>query len=299
MPCRLCLHKSPLLLRPWPATGNQYPFKPPLASRRPSSSRLPPQSKAIRADVHRCDSELSKTGLVNLRSRYDIPSSVMLLHLEPTGRATTPPPGIRTFFIVALNNGLRLPVYPYIGEVLSLAEVCPVQLMPNMWLSIIGSYSACLLHDMTPTTEFFLTSSSQRNQKNGFLYFTVRPHMKGLCEAFLSKVEPDTWRPFFFYVDGDGLPPDVPSSFTEHPKSNAALIRTTKHKADAHAFSTYWQDNHSMPLHFYTDHCVLKVAGLFPVTIVDLGVLEALRVSFSVPEYVPLPPPAAVPDQPP
>ncbi|GAA0166548.1 hypothetical protein LIER_21679 [Lithospermum erythrorhizon] len=79
----------------------------------------------------------------------------------------------------------------------------------------------------------------------------------------------------------------------DHPKSTSALTKTTKHKADAHAFSTYWEDKPSMPLHFYTDRRVLKAAGPFPPAGADLGVLEVLRVSFSVPDHALLPPSTA------
>ncbi|GAA0169572.1 hypothetical protein LIER_24023 [Lithospermum erythrorhizon] len=222
----------------------------PLTTRPHSSSHHSPQSKAIRANLPRCGSELSETDLVDLRSRYDIPSSVMLLRPGPIGRATTPPPGMITFFVVALINGMRLPIHPYIGEVLSLAGVGTAQLTPNMWLSIIEFYSACLLAGMTPTTEFFLTSFSQGTQKDDFLYFTARPDMKGFCEAFSSKVEPNTWRPFFSMLP-------------------VMVCLTT------------------FPL----------AAGLFPITDVDLGILEALRVSFSVLDHMPLSPPAVAPNR--
>ncbi|GAA0156153.1 hypothetical protein LIER_13710 [Lithospermum erythrorhizon] len=118
------------------------------------------------------------------------------------------------------------------------------------------------------------------------LYFTVRTNIKGFCEAFSSKVEPDTWRPFFFYASGEGLQPDVPSSFMAHLKSNSALPRSVKHKADAHACSTYWKDKSSMPFHFYTDCLVLKAAGLFPIADADPRVLEALRPPAPTPEPV-------------
>ncbi|GAA0167435.1 hypothetical protein LIER_22371 [Lithospermum erythrorhizon] len=259
----------------------------PLASKPPSSSRRPPQAKIVRADIHRCGSELSKGDLVDLRSRYDIPSLVMLLCLRPTDHANSPPPELRIFFVVALSSGMCLPVHPYVGEVLSMARVGPAQLIPNMWISIVRFYSACLLAGVTHVAKFFLTSVSQCTQKDGFLYFTVRTEMKGFCEAFSSKVEPDTWRPFFFYTSVEGLPQGIPFGFMAHLKSHSALLRSAKHKADAHAFSTLWEDKLPMPLYSYTDHRVLKVADA------DLGALEALRVSFSVPDHAPLSPPSA------
>ncbi|GAA0175490.1 hypothetical protein LIER_28655 [Lithospermum erythrorhizon] len=65
-----------------------------------------------------------------------------------------------------------------------------------------------------------------------------------------------------------------------------------RHKADAHAFSTYWGDKLPMPLHFYMDRRVLQAAGLSPIADAELGALEVLRVSYSVPEYAPPLPPA-------
>ncbi|GAA0185371.1 hypothetical protein LIER_32659 [Lithospermum erythrorhizon] len=117
--------------------------------------------------------------------------------------------------------------------------------------------------------------------------------MKGFCESFSSKVELDTWRPFFFYALAEGLPPDVPSGFMAHLKSFSVLPRSAKHKADAHAFFTYREDKSFMPLHFYTDVRVLKVDGLFPTVDADPRALEALRVSFCVLDHASLPPPIA------
>ncbi|GAA0155364.1 hypothetical protein LIER_13111 [Lithospermum erythrorhizon] len=246
-------------------SGSSMPLQAtPLASRAPSSSRRPPQAKMVRADIHRCRTELLERDLVDLRSRCGIPTSVILRRPKATYRANSPPPGSRTFFVVALDNGLRLPVHPYVGEGLSMAGICPGQLTPNMWISIIGFYLAYLLAGVAPTMEFFLTSFSQRTQNDGFLYFKVIPEMKGFCETFSSMVEPDTWRPFFFYASGEGLPQGAPFGFMFHTKSHRALPRCAKHKADAHTFSTYWGDILSMPLHFYTDCRVLKAAGLSP-----------------------------------
>ncbi|GAA0149083.1 hypothetical protein LIER_08349 [Lithospermum erythrorhizon] len=88
----------------------------PLASMPPLSSLRPPHARIVRADLHRCGSELSEKDMAKLRSRYYIPSSVMLIRPSTTDCAHTPPPGLRTFFVVAMDNGLRFPVHPFIGE---------------------------------------------------------------------------------------------------------------------------------------------------------------------------------------
>ncbi|GAA0168659.1 hypothetical protein LIER_23327 [Lithospermum erythrorhizon] len=48
-----------------------------------------------------------------------------------------------------------------------------------------------------------------------------------------------------------------------------------------------------MPLHFYTDLRVLRAVGLFPIVDANLRALEALRVSYIVPDHAPPSLPAA------
>ncbi|GAA0138624.1 hypothetical protein LIER_42543 [Lithospermum erythrorhizon] len=224
-------------------SGSSRPLQAtPLASRAPSSSHCPPQAKMVRADLNRCGSELSEKDLVDLRSRMISRPQCFFNLPRLTDRANTPPPRLRTFFVIALDNSPRLPVHPFIVEVLSMVGV-------------------------TPTAEFFLTSFSQRTHKDDLLYFTVRTDMKGFYEAFSSKVELDTRRdPFSF---------------------------TSRHKEDAHAFSTFWEDKYPMPIHFYTDRRVIRDAGLIPPTDANPRALEALRVSYNMPDHVPPSPPAA------
>ncbi|GAA0184537.1 hypothetical protein LIER_31825 [Lithospermum erythrorhizon] len=66
--------------------GPQYLFKSPLASRAPSSFRHPPppQLRVVRANINHCGSELSEKDLVDLRSDFGIPSSVILHRLKAT-----------------------------------------------------------------------------------------------------------------------------------------------------------------------------------------------------------------------
>ncbi|GAA0172368.1 hypothetical protein LIER_26210 [Lithospermum erythrorhizon] len=187
--------------------------------------------------------ELSKRDLVSLKARYELPSSEVMRCPKATEPANAPPPGLRSIFVVALENGMRLPVHRYVGDVLSMGGgggIFLTELTPNMWISINGFYSACLLAGVTPM---------------------VKPQMKGFCEAFLSKVDPESWRPYFFFVSGEGLPADA--------------------------------NKRPMPLHFYSDHRVLKAAGLTPSSDADLRALEALRVTYNVHDHAPPPPPAA------
>ncbi|GAA0148153.1 hypothetical protein LIER_07674 [Lithospermum erythrorhizon] len=237
-------------------SGSSRPLQAiPLASRAPSSSRSPLQAKKVRAHIHLCGSKISEKDLVDLRARYDIPPSVMLRSPKATDRANAPPPGLRTFFC---------------GVLFSLSpDRCDTygEILPHLLLAAYSEGWLPLLH------------SEDRDES--------------FCGAFSSKVEPDTWRPFFFYASSEGLPQGVPFGFMARPKSPSALPRSAKHKADAYAFSTYWGDKLPMPLHFYTDRQVLKDAGLSSIADADLGALEALRVSYQVPDSVPPPSQAA------
>ncbi|GAA0164725.1 hypothetical protein LIER_39847 [Lithospermum erythrorhizon] len=53
-----------------------------------------------------------------------------------------------------------------------------------------------------------------------------------------------------------------------------------------------------MPLHFYSDHRVLKAAGLSSGSDIYHGALEALRATFNVHDHAQLPPPTALPATP-
>ncbi|GAA0175834.1 hypothetical protein LIER_28932 [Lithospermum erythrorhizon] len=161
--------------------------------------------------------ELSEKDLAELGSRYGIPPSVIIRRPKSTERANASSPGLRSIFVVALENGLCLPVHPYVGDVLSMAGIFPAQLTPNM------------------------------------------------CSF----------------------------GFTSHSTSKGVLSRSTKHKADAIAFSTYWVNRHPMPMHFDSDHRVLRATFLSPGSDVDLGALEALRATLVMHDHAPPPPPAA------
>ncbi|GAA0163335.1 hypothetical protein LIER_19229 [Lithospermum erythrorhizon] len=91
----------------------------------------------------------------------------------------------------------------------------------------------------------------------------------------------------------EGLRIGVPTGFTCHPKSKGAYPRSTKHKADSIAFSTYLANTRPMPPHFYSDPWVLKAAGLSTSSDAHLGALEVLRATFNGHDHPPPPPLAA------
>ncbi|GAA0176521.1 hypothetical protein LIER_29498 [Lithospermum erythrorhizon] len=124
---------------------------------------------------------------------------------QATEQANEPPPGLRSFFVVAL--GTAQPQYVDLHHGF-------LYFMPPRWCDPFNRVLPHLL--------------SQHTQKDNFLYFMVKPDMKHFCEAFLSKVDPESWRPFFFSVSGEGLPSDLP-----------AFAGSMKNKADSVAFAAY------------------------------------------------------------
>ncbi|GAA0174938.1 hypothetical protein LIER_28216 [Lithospermum erythrorhizon] len=55
--------------------------------------------------------------------------AVIIRRPKATEQANAPPPGLRSIFFGALENGMRLPFYSYVGDMLSVAGICPTQLM--------------------------------------------------------------------------------------------------------------------------------------------------------------------------
>ncbi|GAA0171462.1 hypothetical protein LIER_25487 [Lithospermum erythrorhizon] len=91
---------------------------------------------------------------------------------------------------------------------------------------------------------------------------------------------------------GEGPPLGVPSGFTSHPMSKGSLSISAKHKArDCPLHLLGEQTPHAFAL--YSDHRVLKAAGLSLGSYVDLGAPEALKAIFNVHDHVPPPSPAA------
>ncbi|GAA0168675.1 hypothetical protein LIER_40612 [Lithospermum erythrorhizon] len=152
-----------------------------------------------------------------------------------TERANSHLLGMRSIFVVALENGLSLPFHPFEGGVL---RGCPAQLTPNVWVSINDFYFAYLLACVTSTAKLFFTAFSHRTQKDGFLYLVAKHNMKGFWDPFPSKLGPNFSMPYFFFVSGEGIPSDIPFSFTSHPKSKRSPTGSTQHKAYSMAFTT-------------------------------------------------------------
>ena len=79
------------------------------------------------------------------------------------------------FFEVAFDNGLRIPLHPFIKGVLQHFNVCPSQLSPNGWGILVGLL--VIFRDRglgVPSIALFLYLFSAKETIEGFLYFSER-----------------------------------------------------------------------------------------------------------------------------
>ncbi|GFZ16732.1 hypothetical protein Acr_26g0000020 [Actinidia rufa] len=105
------------------------------------------------------------------------------------------------FYEAAFQAGLRLPIHPTIREILVHYKICPAQLSPNAWRSVICSlviwrhfkrHMSC--------DEFRCLYSLSPLPDSGWFYFKARPD-KNLLRGSPSNVK--GWKTRFFFASGD------------------------------------------------------------------------------------------------
>ena len=84
-------------------------------------------------------------------------------------------PKMVCFFEVALDNGLRFPLHPFIKGVLQHFNVCPSQLAPNGWGILVGLLAFFRDRRLgVPSVALLLYLFSPKETTEGFLYFSKR-----------------------------------------------------------------------------------------------------------------------------
>ena len=147
------------------------------------------------------------------------PSRVELFYGEVFARRYRPPfgvqvwfPDIRTSYVVhvpkmvcffegAFENGLRLPLHPFIKRVLQYFNVCPSQLSPNLWGILIGLLVVFKDKGLgVPSIALFLDLFSVKEVAEGFLYLSKRSSAP-LIILDLSSYH-KFWKKYYFFVSG-------------------------------------------------------------------------------------------------
>ncbi|GFZ21395.1 hypothetical protein Acr_29g0005570 [Actinidia rufa] len=144
---------------------------------------------------------MSQAELDKLGSTYSFPSGVRLRIPGDGKTILSARQGEVAFYEAAFLAGLRLPIHPTIREILIHYKICPAQLSPNAWRSVICSlviwrhFKRHLSCD-----EFRCLYSLSPLPDSGWYYFKARPE-KNLFRGSPSNIK--GWKTRFFFASGD------------------------------------------------------------------------------------------------
>ncbi|GFZ18586.1 hypothetical protein Acr_27g0003250 [Actinidia rufa] len=171
-------------------------------SQSPSFPPIPPNSPEMdTSSLTKEGNVMSQAELDKLGSTYSFPSGVRLRILSDGETILSTRQGEVAFYEAAFLAGLRLPIHPTIREILIHYKICPAQLSPNTWRSVIYSlviwrhfkrYMSC--------DEFRCLYSLSPLPDSGWYYFKARLE-KNLLRGSPSNVK--GWKMRFFFASGD------------------------------------------------------------------------------------------------
>ncbi|GFZ13232.1 hypothetical protein Acr_23g0016170 [Actinidia rufa] len=144
---------------------------------------------------------MSQAELDKLGSTYSFPSGIRLRIPRDGETILSTRQGEVAFYEAAFLAGLRLPLHPTIREILIHYKICPAQLSPNAWRSVI--YSLVVWRHFKrhmSCDEFRCLYSLSPLPDSGWYYFKARPE-KNLFQRSPSNVK--GWKTRFFFVSGD------------------------------------------------------------------------------------------------
>ncbi|GFZ03787.1 hypothetical protein Acr_16g0004110 [Actinidia rufa] len=172
------------------------------ASQSPSFS--PISSTSPKMDTSSLTKEvnvMSQAELDKLRSTYSFPSGIRLRIPGDGETILSARQGEVAFYEAAFLAGLRFPVHPTIREILVHYKICPAQLSPNAWRSVICSLVIWRYFKRHMTCdEFRCLYSLSPLPDSGWYYFKARPE-KNLFRGSPSNVK--GWKTRFFFASGD------------------------------------------------------------------------------------------------
>ncbi|GFS41680.1 hypothetical protein Acr_00g0075760 [Actinidia rufa] len=171
---------------------NQSPSLPPVLTNSP---------KMDTSSLTKENNVMSQAELDNLGATYSFPPRVLLRIPGDGETILSARQGEVAFYEAVFLAGLRLPIHPTIREILIHYKICPAQLSPNAWRSVICSlviwrhfkrHMSCdefrCLYSLSPLPDL------------GWYYFKARPE-KNLLRGSPSNVK--GWKKRFFFASGD------------------------------------------------------------------------------------------------
>ncbi|GFY89104.1 hypothetical protein Acr_06g0010440 [Actinidia rufa] len=171
-----------------------------------SSSRMDTSSLTKESNV------MSQADLGQPRDDVLIPPGVRLRIPGDGETILSARQGEVAFYEAAFLAGLRFPIHPTIRDILIHYQICPAQLSPNAWRSVICSLVIWRIFKRHLSCgEFRCLYSLSPLPDSGWYYFKARPE-KNLLRGSPSNVK--GWKTRFFFASGDEweLAPGVAAS---------------------------------------------------------------------------------------
>ncbi|KAL2248227.1 UNVERIFIED_CONTAM: hypothetical protein Sindi_2675000 [Sesamum indicum] len=130
-----------------------------------------------------------------IREKYHVPPSFEVVIPNSADRMHRPPRGFCSLSLNHFDAGLRLPLAPYVSQILKLLELCPMQLLPNSIRHIIIFIIIMRVQRYEPSFDNFWSlysfTTSARSADNGFFYLSARKEWWPFCcEWVLEKPRP-------------------------------------------------------------------------------------------------------------
>ncbi|GFZ09650.1 hypothetical protein Acr_21g0002490 [Actinidia rufa] len=158
---------------------------------------------AIFPPVEREVNIMTLEDLEQLRESCSIPSSIQIRLPEEGETIMSARLSEVAFYEADFYVGLQLPIHPSIRMILHFYNICPAQLIPNVWRSVGCAVVLWRYHKVALSLiEFINLFGLYKNPKPnfGWLYFRVRPK-RTLFRKYPSNVT--GWKRIFFFISED------------------------------------------------------------------------------------------------
>ena len=152
------------------------------------------------------------------KDRFQFPERVRVRRPTNEDRACHFFPGEICFYEAAFTCGLRLPIHPFIMELLGFFGIAPGQLMPNSWRIVVNYMEIWLAtnEDMIKVSELVHLCCLKESKEYG--YYKLVPWarrariMRGLPLLFRY------WKSRFFFVSGDDFETPISEAWGDIPR---------------------------------------------------------------------------------
>ena len=137
------------------------------------------------------------------KDRFQFPERVRVRRPTNEDRACHFFPGEICFYEAAFTCGLRLPVHPFIIELLGFFDIAPRQLMPNSWRIMVNCMEIWLAanEDMIIVGELIYLYRLKESKEYGYYELVPLARRARIVRGLPSFFK--YWKSRFFFVSGD------------------------------------------------------------------------------------------------